>query len=206
MKIDVIDTKKNKVGDAELAPEIFEGEIKRHLVHDVVVNQMANHRKGTHKTKNRTEVRGGGKKPWKQKGLGRARAGSIRSPLFRGGGVVFGPTPRNYGYSVPKKVRKAALVSALTFKAQDNAFIVVDKLELAAPKTKDALAILNSLGISGKVLIVTGSRDSNLELSFRNIAGVKMVRPETVNTLDLVKADTVLCVRDALDGIHERLS
>ena len=122
-----------------------------------------------HKTKGRSEVRGGGKKPWKQKGLGKARAGSIRSPLFRGGGITFGPTPRDYSYNIPKTARKAALRSALSLKMQDTAFVVVDKLELAEPKTKEAVAMLNNLGLAGKILLVLSSDNMNTALGFRNL-------------------------------------
>ncbi len=206
MKIKVVDIKKKKVGDMELSSKIFEGPIRANLLHDAVVNQMANHRRGTHKTKTRNEVRGGGRKPWKQKGLGRARAGSIRSPLFRGGGVIFGPRPRSYSYSIPKKARRAALASALSLKVKENAFTVIDKLEIADPKTKTAVSILDSLGLSGKALIVLDKSDKNVELSFRNIPGVKLILSGSLNVYDLLEASHVALTRDAIKSVQERLS
>lgn len=206
MKINVIDIKKKKVGDVELPSDIYEASVNKSLLHDVVVNQMANHRRGTSSTKGRHEVRGGGRKPWKQKGLGKARAGSIRSPLFRGGGVTFGPKPRSYAYSIPKKAKRAALASALSLKVKENAFMVVDKIKVDKPKTSEAVAILSKLGLEGKSLLVLGEIDKNLELSFRNIPGVKLTLPNRLNVYDLLNADQVLCAQDALAGIQERLS
>jgi len=206
MKINVIDIEKKKVGDVELPSDIFEAPVNTSLLRDAVVNQMANHRRGSSSTKNRSEVRGGGKKPWKQKGLGKARAGSIRSPLFRGGGVIFGPKPRSYSYSIPKKAKRAALASALSLKVSESAFTVVDKLELDKPKTSEAVAILNKLGFTGKSLLVLGKGDKNVELSFRNIPGIKIILPNRLNVYDLLNAKQVLCARDALAGIQERLS
>jgi len=206
MKINVIDVEKKTVGDVELPSDIFEAPVNTGLLHDAVVNQMANHRRGSSSTKNRSEVRGGGKKPWKQKGLGKARAGSIRSPLFRGGGVIFGPKPRSYSYSIPKKAKRAALASALSLKVSENAFLVVDKLELTKPKTSEAAAILHKLGFTGKSLLVLEKGDKNVELSFRNIPGVKIILPNRLNVYDLLNAKQVLCARDALAGIQERLA
>jgi large subunit ribosomal protein L4 len=206
MKISVIDIKKKKVGDVELPSTIYEAPVNGNLLHDVVVNQMANHRRGTSSTKGRHEVRGGGKKPWKQKGLGKARAGSIRSPLFRGGGVIFGPKPRSYAYTIPKKAKRAALASALSLKIKDKAFMVVDKIEMDKPKTSEAAAMLRNLGFEGKSLLVLGKGDKNVELSFRNIPGVKLTLPNRLNVYDLLNANQVLCAQDALAGIQERLS
>lgn len=206
MQVDVVDVKNSKVGDVELAPDIFEGKIRPHLLRDMVISQLANRRRGTHKVKSRSEVSGGGKKPWKQKGLGRARAGSIRSPIFRGGGIVFGPQPRDYGYTLPKKARRAALISALSLKVKENSLKVLDKLELADHKTKNAAAVLKALGATGKALVVVAEKEKNAELGFRNLPGVKLVRPETVNVYDLMNVDHVVLSQDALTKIQERLA
>lgn len=205
MKQTVVDSDNKKVGEVELAPSVFEAEIKPHLVRDVVVWQLARRRRGTSKTKERCEVKGGGQKPWRQKGLGRARAGSIRSPLFRGGGTTFGPRPRDYSYNVSKKVRKSALVSSLSARAKDGAVIVLDKLELDEPKTKKAVATLTALGLDGKALVIINGRNDNVELSFRNIHGVKIIQAEGLNVYDILNHDHIVFTQDALDKIQERL-
>ena len=205
MRHDVVDSYNKKVGEVELLPSVFEVEVKPHLIHDVVVWQMAKRRAGTHKTKERDEVRGGGQKPWKQKGLGRARAGSIRSPLFRGGGIVFGPRPRDYGYNVPKKARKSALASALTAKLKENALTVVSELKLDEPKTKKAVTAIASLGVAGKALVVTEGRDSNMELAFRNLPNVKLLQADSINVYDLLSADSVVFTQDAIGKVQEKL-
>ncbi|MBI5816166.1 MAG: 50S ribosomal protein L4 [Nitrospinae bacterium] len=206
MLLDIIDAKKKKVGEVELAPSVFEVEVKAHLVHDVVVSQLASRRAGTHKVKERDEVRGGGAKPWKQKGTGRARAGSTRSPLFRGGGTVFGPRPRDYGYTMPKKAREGALRSALTARAKENVIMVVDGIALEAAKTKKAAALLGKLGLSGKTLIVVDGKDKNVELGFRNLPDVKLLQAAAINVFDLVNADHIVMTKDALGKIQERLA
>ncbi len=205
MKIDLIDTNKAKVGEVELLPSVFEAKVKAHLIHDMVVNQLANRRAGTHSTKVRSEVRGGGAKPWRQKGLGRARAGSLRSPIFRGGGITFGPKPRDYSYKIPKKARRGALISALSSAVQDNALLVVDKIEVDAPSTKKAATALSTLGLTGKVLIVIAETDKNIELSFRNIPQVRLLLAQGINVYDVVNADNVVMTKEALDKIQERL-
>lgn len=205
MQIDVTDTSKNKVGEAELLPSVFEAEIKTHLIYDVVVSQMASRRAGTQKAKLRNEVRGGGKKPWKQKGTGRARAGSIRSPLFAGGGVVFAPRPRSYAYEIPKKARKSALISALSSRVKENAVTVIDKIAFDEPKTKVAQAMLATMGLGGKTLFVIADKDVNVELSFRNIPSVKTIRSGGLNVYDILDANNVVFTKDALDRIQERL-
>jgi len=207
MNVDILDSAAKKVGEAELASSVFEVEVKPHLLHDVVVDQLAHRRAGTHKTKGRSEVRGGGSKPWKQKGTGRARAGTIRSPLFRGGGVIFGPTPRSYGGSLNKKVKRAALKSALSVKAAEAAITIVDSFSFAAPKTKEAVTALSALGLSAKkTLVVLGSKDTNVEKSFRNIARVNLVRAEGINVYDILNAERVVVTKEALNSIQERLA
>lgn len=205
MNIDIIDSEKKKVGDVELDPSIFETEVKKGLLHDMVVSQMASRRSGTKCTKFRHEVRGGGAKPWKQKGTGRARAGSKRSPIFRGGGVTFAPKPRDYSFKLPKKARSAALRCALSAKIIDNAIMVVDRLELAEPKTKLAIATLTALGLTGKTLIVLEESNRNIELGFRNVLGVKLLNVAGVNVYDLLDADHVVMTEKALAAIQERL-
>ena len=205
MKIDVIDANRNKVGDAEVSPAIFEGKINKALMHEMVLCQLANRRRGTQSTKTRAEVSGGGKKPWKQKGLGRARAGSIRSPLFRGGGVTFGPKPRDYSYQMPKQARKAALISALSAKMKSGVVTVIDKIAIDEPKTKAAVAMLSSLGITGKALLVTGGLHRPTLLSFRNLEKTKVLTPEKLNVFDVMNCDQMVIAQDALTALHERL-
>ncbi len=207
MKTDILDSSNKKTGEAELAPSIFEAEVKESLLHDVVVCQLASRRAGTHSTKTRAFVRGGGVKPWKQKGTGRARAGSIRSPLFRGGAVIFGPSPRNYGYKLPKKVRAAALRSALSAKVPSRTVTVVDNLTFDAPKTKQAVAMLSSLGLAGKkVLFLLEARNEAVEKSFRNIDRVKIMMAAGINVYDILDADALVMTNGVLEAITERLA
>jgi len=206
MKVDIIDENGNKVGDTEVSSAIFEGKIKPALMHEMVVCQMANHRRGTQSTKTKGEVSGGGKKPFNQKGTGRARAGSSRSPLWRGGGITFGPKPRDYSYKMPKTARKAALISAISMKMKEGAVKVVEKIMIAEPKTKKAMALLGTLGVKGKTLLVSGGLHDATLLSFRNIPKVKTLTPEKLNVYDLINSDNVVISQDALTGIHERLS
>ena len=206
MEISVVDISNKKVGAAKLSPSIFEVEVKPDIIRDVVLAQLASRRSGTHNTKTRNEVRGGGAKPWKQKGLGRARAGSIRSPIFRGGGITFGPKPRDYSYSPPKKVRKAALKSALSIKAKENALIVIDAFSFDEPKTKQAVAVLAALEIADKkTLVVIEAANAPVEKSFSNIPSVKLLRAEGVNVYDLLNAQNVLVTQAALVKLEERL-
>jgi large subunit ribosomal protein L4 len=205
MKLDIVDSANKKVGDVDLSATVFEVEVKPHLLRDVVINQLANRRRGTHKAKGRAEVSGGGVKPWKQKGTGRARAGSIRSPLFRGGGITFGPTPRDYSYKTPKKVRRAALRSALSVKAADNALIIVDGFGITEPKTKQAALVLNALGVTDmKTLVVINEANVVIEKSFHNIPRVKVIRVEGVNVYDLLDAQRVVVVADAIEPLTAR--
>ncbi|MDH5677370.1 MAG: 50S ribosomal protein L4 [Nitrospinota bacterium] len=205
MKVDVLDTSRNKVGDAEVSSTIFEGKISKSLMHEMVLCQLANKRRGTHSAKTRAEVSGGGKKPWKQKGMGRARAGSTRSPLFRGGGVIFAKKPRDYSYKLPKQARRAALISAISAKMKDGHLSVVDKIMLEEAKTKKAMELLVSLGHGGKTLLVTGQLHGPTLLSFRNIPGVKILTAEKLNVYDLLNSSLIVIAQDALTAIHERL-
>jgi large subunit ribosomal protein L4 len=168
--------------------------------------QRASLRQGTHKVKGRSEVRGGGRKPWKQKGTGRARQGSIRAPQWKGGGTVFGPTPRSYGFKLPRKVRRLAIKSALSSKLIDNNLIVLDQLQMNAPKTKDFVAILNNLKVDRKVLVVGVANDSNVALSARNIPGVKFVAADGVNVLDVMLYDKLIITQEAVQKVEEVLA
>ena len=207
MRLDIVDLGMKKVGDVELSPKVFEREVKEGLLGEAVLSHMASRRAGTSSTKRRSEVSGGGKKPWKQKGLGRARVGSSRSPLWRGGGSVFGPKPRDFSYQLPKSARKAALATALTQMVKDNALIVVDKVALAAPKTKAAIEALKALGVYGaKVLMVVEHMDAAAKLGFRNIPAVKMVEEGALNVYDLLNASRVIMDREALGKLQDRLS
>lgn len=195
-----------QVGEIELNEDVFGIEPNTHVLHEAVVMQQASLRQGTHKVKGRSEVRGGGRKPWKQKGTGRARQGSIRSPQWKGGGIVFGPTPRSYGYKLPKKVRRLAIKSALSSKVIDNNIIVLDQLALAQPKTKEFASILNNLKVDRKVLIVTSAFDDNVALSARNLPGVKFVTAEGINVLDVMVYDKLIMTKDAVQKVEEVLA
>lgn len=192
-----------QVGEVELSDSVFGIEPNTHVLHEAVVMQQASMRQGTHKVKGRSEVRGGGRKPWKQKGTGRARQGSIRSPQWKGGGVVFGPTPRSYGYKLPKKVRRLAIKSALSSKVIDNDIIVLDQLAMAQPKTKEFAAILKNLNVDRKALVVTSSFEDNVALSARNIPGVKFLTAEGLNVLDVIVYDKLIITKDAVSKVEE---
>ena len=197
----------NEVGTVELNEAIFGAKINKHLMWEAVRMQLANRRAGTACTKTRGEVRGGGRKPWPQKGTGRARQGSIRAPHWVGGGVVFGPKPRDYSYSMPKKAKRAAVRSALTARFKDGDIIFLDRIELENHKTKTAVAFLKSLGVDGqKVLILVDNIDFNLDRSTRNIPYVKVLKAEAVNVYDVLNADKILITKPALEIIEERLA
>ncbi|MFV1951207.1 MAG: 50S ribosomal protein L4 [Nitrospinota bacterium] len=206
LSLDIIDINRNVVGKTELKEEIFDVKVKEHLIHQVVVMQMTNRRHGTSSTKTRAMVRGGGIKPWRQKGTGRARAGSIRSPLWRGGGIIFGPTPKSYNYKLPKKVRRSALKSALTQKVKEGGFLIVDKIELEEPRTKEMISILRNLKVKGRVLFILSEENSNIELSVRNIPYVNVLKFAGLNVYDLILCNTVICTEATLRGIEEVLS
>ena len=191
-----------EVGSLELNDAVFGVEVNEHLVHMAVLQQLANNRQGTQKAKTRSEVRGGGRKPWRQKGTGHARQGSIRAPQWTGGGVVFAPVPRDYEVKMNKKERRAALKSALTSKVQDNKLVVVDSLALAEVKTKEMQKVLTNLKAE-KALVITADNDQNVVLSARNIADVETATPATINTYDVMKHNTVVVTKDAVASIEE---
>ena len=192
----------NEVGTMELNDTVFGVEINEHLVHLAVVRQLANNRQGTQKAKTRSEVSGGGRKPWRQKGTGHARQGSIRAPQWTGGGVVFAPVPRDYEVKMNKKERRAALKSALTSKVQENKLVVVDSLALAEAKTKEMQKVLTNLK-ADKALVVTAGDDQNVVLSARNIADVQTATVSTINVYDVMKHNTVVVTKDAVASIEE---
>ncbi|WP_079475106.1 50S ribosomal protein L4 [Marinococcus halophilus] len=201
--VDLLNQTGSRVGDIELADTVFGIEPNEHVLYDAVIMQQASLRQGTHKVKNRSERRGGGRKPWRQKGTGRARQGSIRSPQWVKGGIVFGPTPRSYGYKLPKKVRRLAIKSALASKAQENDLVVLDELKFEAPKTKEMVKVLSSLSIDTKVLIVTGDDDETVGLSARNLPNVTFLTAGSLNVLDVVKHDKLVITQDAVKKVEE---
>ena len=191
-----------EVCTTELNDAVFGVEINEHLVHMAVVNQLANNRQGTQKAKTRSEVSGGGRKPWRQKGTGHARQGSTRAPQWTGGGMVFAPVPRDYSFKMNKKEKRAALKSALTSRVQANKLIVLDQLTMDAPKTKAMQNVLNSLNVN-KALVVTKENDANVVLSARNIPDVKTALVNTINVYDVMKYNTVVLTKDAVAAIEE---
>ena len=203
LKVALYNVEGSEVGEVELNPSVFGITPNEHVLHDAVVMQRASLRFGTHKVKGRSEVRGGGRKPWKQKGTGRARQGSIRSPQWKGGGVVFGPTPRSYAYKLPKKVRRLAIKSALSSKVIDNDIIVLDSLTLNAPKTKQFAAILANLKADRKALVVAPLHDDNVALSAQNIPGVKFVAADGINVLDVLVHDKLIITKAAVEKVEE---
>lgn len=205
-KVTVFNVSGAQVGEVELAESIFGIQPNTHVLHSAVLLQQAAERQGTHKTKGRSEVRGGGRKPWKQKGTGRARQGSIRSPQWVGGGTVFGPTPRTYGFKLPKKVRRLAIKSALSSKVIASEIIVLDQLTFAAPKTKEFAAILNNLNANRKALVVTANYEENVALSARNIPGVKFVAADGINVLDVLVHDKLIITKEAVEKVQEVLA
>ena len=192
----------NEVGTMELNDAVFGVEVNEHLVHLAVVRQLANKRQGTQKAKTRSEVSGGGRKPWRQKGTGHARQGSIRAPQWTGGGVVFAPVPRDYEVKMNKKERRAALKSALTSKVQDNKLVVVDSLALAEAKTKEMQKVLTNLK-ADKALVITAADDQNVVIAARNIADVQTATVSTMNVYDVMKHNTVVVTKDAVASIEE---
>jgi large subunit ribosomal protein L4 len=205
MQVAVYNTQGEVVRQAELPEAVFGVDVKESLLHEVVRYQLARRRQGTAHTKNRAAVRGGGRKPWRQKGTGRARAGTIRSPLWRGGGAVFGPMPRSYAFDMPKKERRAALCSALSLKVRDEVFRVVDQLELPQPKTRQVVELLQRFEAPPKVLMLVAEPQAFLALSARNIPQVKVLPVAGLNVYDLLHFTMVMCAEDAIEKISGRL-
>ena len=205
MQIKIVNSNNEKVGDIDLKDDVFGGRVKADLIWESVVQQNASERRGTHATKNRALVSGSGKKPWRQKGTGRARVGEIRNPLWRKGGTVFGPQPRSYAFDLPKKVTRGALRAALAQKLRDGAVIVVDRLDASSRKTKDAAALFARLGASGKTLVIDVHPDEALTLSTRNLAGVKLVPSARVSARDVMDTTKVIATREAIEKLQETL-
>ncbi|SDZ62591.1 large subunit ribosomal protein L4 [Evansella caseinilytica] len=196
----------SQVGEFELSDSVFGIEPNESVLYDAVVMQQASQRQGTHATKGRSDVRGGGRKPWRQKGTGRARHGSIRSPIWVGGGVVFGPQPRSYAYKLPKKQRRLALKSALSSKVNADEIRVLEGLSFETPKTKDMINVLKGLSLEKKSLIVTADFDDAVALSARNIPGVKFITADGVNVLDVLNYDNLVITQDAVKKVEEVLA
>src|SRR5918993_1498754 len=205
MQIDIVNQQNEKVGSLDLRDDVFGGRIKTDLIHESVVRANAAERRGTHATKNRALVSGSGKKPWRQKGTGRARVGEIRNPLWRKGGTVFGPQPRSYDYHLPKKVELGALRAALSAKLRDGEVIVVDALTVAEIKTKAAAAMLRKLGVDGKTLLVDVKPEDKLTLSVRNIEGVRLLPSNRISARDVMNTRKLVLTRAALEKLQEAL-
>jgi len=204
--VDVVNTNNEKVDSLELPEAIFGAAAKPHLLHEVVRMQLANRRQGTANTKGRAEVSGGGKKPWRQKGTGRARAGSTRSPLWRHGGTVFGPHPRGYALPVPKAVRRQALCGALTAKAEAGAIRLLEALSLEKPSTKAMRGLLKSVGVQGRALVVLPGRDEVVERSARNLPDVRVLTVQGLNVYDILRADTLVLTPEGVHTLQEVLT
>ena len=205
MQLDVVNNENKKVGSFAVRDEVFGGLVKEDLVWESVVRANASERRGTHQTKNRANVSGSGKKPWRQKGTGRARVGEIRNPLWRKGGTVFGPQPRSYDYALPKKVERGALRAALAARLQDGSLVVVDALAQDEVKTKTAAATLARLGVTGKAVVVDVALDGNFAKSVRNLPGVNAVVSARLTARDVINARRVIATRPALEKLQEAL-
>ncbi len=204
-KVSVVSQTGSSVGDIELNDAIFGIEPNEAVLFEAIVQQQASLRQGNHKVKTRAEVAGGGRKPWRQKGTGRARQGSIRSPQWRGGGIVFGPSPRSYSYKLPKKVRRLALLSALSTKVAAQELIVLDNLAFDAPKTKSFVKVLEDLSITKKALFVTADLEESVALSAQNLPGISVVAANGINVLDLVGHDQLVMTKAAIEKVEEVL-
>ena len=200
--VSVLNMEDKEVGSMKLNDAVFGVEINEHLVHQAVVLQLANNRQGTQKAKTRSEVSGGGRKPWRQKGTGHARQGSTRAPQWTGGGVVFAPVPRDYSFKMNKKEKRAALKSVLTSKVQENKFIVLDELKLAEVKTKEMKKVLDNLKVNN-ALVIIGDDSENVALSARNIAGVQTASVNTINVFDMLKYNTIIATKSSVASIEE---
>ncbi len=205
MQVSVLNMAGETVGQVELDDNIFSAPINVPLMHQALVRQLANARLGTHKTKGRSEVSGGGRKPWRQKGTGRARQGSIRAAQWRGGGIIFGPTPRSYEQRMPRKMRRAAVRSALSAKVADDRVVVLDELRMAQPKTREMAEMLERLQVDSSVLILTAARDEIVERSANNLPDVKLLRANYVNVRDLLTYDYLVIPQNVLPVIEEIL-
>lgn len=203
--IKVVNRENQPAGELSLSDKVFGAKVNQHLIWEAINSYLANKRRGTHSTKTRGEVSGGGAKPWRQKGTGRARAGSNRSPLWYKGGITFGPKPRDYSWAMPKKMRRQAICSALSAKLKDNEMVVVDELTFSEIKTKNMAGVLKSLNLDGKTTFVLGERDNNVRLSGRNIKALKIVNPDNINTYDLINCDNLLLTKAAITKIEETL-
>jgi large subunit ribosomal protein L4 len=206
MTLDVVNTQNQKVGSVDVRDDVFGGVVKTDLIWESVVRENASRRRGTHATKNRAAVAGSGKKPWKQKGTGRARVGEVRNPLWRKGGTVFGPQPRSYEYALPRKVERGALRAALALKLGEGAVTVVDALTASETKTKAAAEMLRSLGAAGKTLLLDVSVDDKLALSVRNIEGVQFLLSNRVTARDIMHAGRIIATRAAVERLQEVLA
>jgi large subunit ribosomal protein L4 len=206
MTVDVVNSQNQKVGSFDVRDDVFGGRVKTDLIWESVTRQNASERRGTHATKTRADVSGSGKKPWRQKGTGRARVGETRNPLWRKGGTVFGPQPRSYDYQLPKKVEKGALRAALAQKLQAGDVIVVDTLTVSEAKTKAAAAVLKGLGVTGKTLVVDVKLDATFTLAARNLAGVTLVPSNRVTARDVADTAKVVATRAAIEKLQEVLS
>ncbi|MCC7124023.1 MAG: 50S ribosomal protein L4 [Acidobacteria bacterium] len=206
MTVDVVNAENKKVGTVAVSDDVFGGRVKTDLIHESVVRANAAERRGTHATKTRGLVSGSGKKPWRQKGTGRARVGEVRNPLWRKGGTVFGPQPRSYDYQLPKKVEKGALRAALSAKIQGGSLIVVDALAAPAVKTKAAVGMLKAIGVTGKALLVDVRPDENLALSVRNVPGVALLPSNRITARDVAATRTVVMTQAALARLEAALA
>ncbi len=203
MQLDVIDIDNKKVGIVEIKDDVFGGKIKKHLLYETIKMQMANKRSGTASTKTKGFVSGGGIKPWKQKGTGRARSGSIRSPLWRHGGTVFGPHPRDYSYDIPKRARKEALKSALSLKIKEDKVKILDSISVDEPKTKKVFDILKKINAASSLIVIDGS-NKNLELAARNLKNSKVLKIDGLNVYDILNHENLIVTRSAFQKIEER--
>jgi len=206
MQLDVVNNENAKVGSVDVSDELFGGRVNTDLVWESVIHSNAKERRGTHQTKNRANVQGSGKKPWRQKGTGRARVGSVRNPLWRHGGTVFGPQPRSYDYALPKKVGRGALRAALAEKIQQSAIVVVESLAASDVKTKAAAEMLKTLGITGKAVLVDVAIDEKLHKSVRNVPGVSFVASNRLTARDVADAERVVATRGAIEKLQEALA
>lgn len=205
-QVDVLDLDGKVVEQIELPESVFNGEVKLHLIHQMVKYQLAKRRAGTHSTLTRKEVSGTGAKPWRQKGTGRARAGDVKSPIWRSGGIIFGPKPRSYAQKMPKKMRRGALISALNLKLKEGKLKVITDFELSEPKTKSALGALNSLDAGGKTLLVSNAEQSNFLTAVKNVRTAKPLRVEGLNVYDIMWHEHLLCTKGAIEAIAHRLA